>query len=49
MGSYQQRLIDYIHDHPRFIRPENRKNEVLGFLQKPLGDLCISRPKKRLA
>ena len=26
-----------------------RRNEVLGFLRQPLGDLCISRPKERLA
>lgn len=48
MSSYQQKLIDYINEHPNFICPENRKNEVLGFLKKPLGDLCISRPKSRL-
>jgi methionyl-tRNA synthetase len=38
----------YIHDHPKFIQPETRRNEVLGFLRKPLGDLCISRPASRL-
>ena len=32
-----------------FIRPESRRNEVLGFLQKPLEDLSISRPKSRLS
>lgn len=49
MSKYQQRLIDYIHEHPDFIQPEFRKNEVLGFLQQPLGDLCISRPNSRLS
>ncbi|RCK77827.1 MAG: Methionyl-tRNA synthetase [Candidatus Ozemobacter sibiricus] len=49
MSKYQQPLIDYIKAHPGFIRPENRRNEVLGFLAQPLQDLCISRPKKRLA
>jgi methionyl-tRNA synthetase len=48
MGKYQQRLIDYINTHPGFIRPEHRKNEMLGFLRQPLGDLCISRPKTRM-
>jgi methionyl-tRNA synthetase len=48
MGKYQQRLIDYIQDHPDFIRPEHRRNEMLGFLRQPLGDLCISRPKARM-
>lgn len=49
MSSYQQRLIDHINNNPGFIRPEIRKNEVLGFLRQPLGDLCISRPKARLS
>jgi methionyl-tRNA synthetase len=40
--------VQYIHDHPTFIQPEIRRNEVLGFLRKPLGDLCISRPAERL-
>lgn len=48
MSQYQQPLIDHIHKNPKFIQPEHRKNEVLGFLKKPLGDLCISRPKSRL-
>jgi len=49
MSAYQQRLIDHIRDNPDFIRPENRRNEILGFLKQPLKDLCISRPKERLA
>jgi methionyl-tRNA synthetase len=49
MGKYQDWLIDYINDHPAFIQPETRRNEVLGYLQQPLGDLCISRPKSRLS
>ncbi len=49
MSKYQQKLIVHINSHPDFIMPENRKNEVLGFLKKPLNDLCISRPKSRLS
>jgi len=50
MGKYQQRLIEYIEQHPEFIQPSFRRQETLGFLQKqPLADLCISRPKARLA
>ncbi len=48
MSAYQERLIEYIEEHPKFIQPDTRRNEVLGFLRKPLGDLCISRPKSRL-
>ncbi len=49
MSSYQDRLIQHIETHPDFVRPDFRKNEVLGFLRKPLQDLSISRPKKRLS
>jgi len=49
MGQYREWLIDYIKSHPDFILPAFRANETLGFLQQELGDLCISRPKARLA
>ncbi len=50
MGQYQDRLIKHINEHPNFIRPESRRNEVLGFLTtQKLGDLSISRPKSRLS
>ncbi|MBN1865048.1 MAG: methionine--tRNA ligase [Victivallales bacterium] len=49
MSSYQEWLIDYIKTHPEFILPAFRANETLGFLRKPLDDLCISRPKSRLS
>ncbi|MEE8335206.1 MAG: methionine--tRNA ligase [Candidatus Neomarinimicrobiota bacterium] len=49
MSNYQKRLIKHINENPGFIQPEHRKNEILGFLRKPLNDLCISRPKSRLS
>ena len=49
MSKYSEVLRQHIKDHPKFIRPEHRANEVLGFLDKGLNDLCISRPKSRLA
>ncbi|MBO5723546.1 MAG: methionine--tRNA ligase, partial [Lentisphaeria bacterium] len=49
MGQYRDWLVEYIKSHPGFIQPEYRANETLGFLRKELGDLCISRPKARLA
>jgi methionyl-tRNA synthetase len=49
MSAYQDWLIEYIEKNPEFIQPEYRKNETLGFLRKPLQDLCISRPKSRLS
>ncbi len=49
MSKYQNQLLDYITNNPNFIKPDSRKNEILGFLKKPLNDLCISRPKSRLS
>ena len=49
MSKYQDQLKQYIEDHPDFILPKGKKSEIVGFLKKPLQDLCISRPKSRLA
>src|SRR3954462_12400248 len=49
MSKYQKALLSHLEQHPDFIQPESRRNEVLGFLAKPLGDLCISRPKARMS
>ena len=50
MSRYQEPLISYIEKNPTYLLPETRRNEVLGFLKNNvLGDLCISRPKQRLA
>ncbi|MFC1545219.1 methionine--tRNA ligase [Gemmatimonadota bacterium] len=49
MGSRREWLIEHIEANPGFIFPDSRRNEVLGFLHQGLGDLCISRPKSRLA
>ena len=44
MSKYQDRLIDYIENHPNFIQPEARKNEMINnFLKPGLQDLCVSR------
>jgi len=50
LTEQQQWLIDYIESNPSFIQPDHRRNEILGFLRNnTLEDLCISRPKARLA
>jgi methionyl-tRNA synthetase len=49
MSAWQEQLIQHIEKNPDYIQPVSRKNEVLGFLRKPLGDLCISRPKARMS
>lgn len=49
MGAYQDALIAQIENNPDWIVPEVRRNEILGFLRQPLGDLSISRPKSRVS
>ena len=44
MSKYADRLIDYINEHPEFIQPVARKNEMMNnFLLPGLQDLCVSR------
>ena len=44
MSKYADRLMDYINEHPEFIQPESRKNEMINnFLKPGLQDLCVSR------
>ena len=44
MSKYASWLEDYINNHPHFIEPEARKNEIINNFIKPgLQDLCVSR------
>ena len=44
MSKYAPKLMKYIEDHPEFIQPESRKNEMVNTFLKPgLQDLCVSR------
>ncbi|MCI5846088.1 MAG: methionine--tRNA ligase [Clostridiales bacterium] len=44
LSKYQDWLIDYIENHPDFIQPASRKNEMINnFLKPGLQDLCVSR------
>ena len=44
MSKYAPRLIEYINEHPEFIQPVSRKNEMMNnFLLPGLQDLCVSR------
>lgn len=49
LSKYQDWLRDYVTQHEDFVFPAFRRKEVLQALEKPLNDLCISRPKSRLA
>ena len=44
ISKYQDRLVKHIEEHPEFIQPESRKNEMLNnFIRPGLRDLCVSR------
>ncbi|MBC2581270.1 methionine--tRNA ligase [Clostridium sp. DJ247] len=44
MSKYAPKLIEHIENHPEFIQPESRKNEMINnFLKPGLQDLCVSR------
>ena len=43
MAKYQDRLLKHIEDHPDFIQPVSRKNEMVNFIKQGLDDLCVSR------
>ena len=44
LSKYQDRLVKFYDEHPTFIEPESRKNEMLNNFIKPgLDDLCVSR------
>jgi len=43
LSKYEKPLLDFYENHPEFIGPESRRNEVLGFVKTGLRDLSISR------
>ncbi len=44
LSNYTDRLVKYINEHPKFLLPESRKNEMINnFFEKGLQDLCVSR------
>tara|TARA_B100001248_G_scaffold262700_2_gene261117 strand:- start:6447 stop:7985 length:1539 start_codon:yes stop_codon:yes gene_type:complete len=49
LSQYQDWLKDYIENNPEFIQPNVAANPVKRFLEDPINDLCISRPKERLS
>ncbi len=43
MSKYADRLLRHIEDHPEFIQPPSRRNEMVSFINSGLEDLCVSR------
>ena len=42
-GKYADRLLQYYEDHPDFIQPASRRNEMIAFIKQGLQDTCVSR------
>lgn len=49
LARHQEWLREHLRTHEDFIFPRFRAADVLNFLKEPVNDLCISRPKERLA
>lgn len=43
LSNYQDALLKFIHEHPKFIQPVSRRNEMIRFIEGGLEDLCVSR------
>jgi methionyl-tRNA synthetase len=43
LSRYRDRLLQYFHENPRWVRPERSYNEMVATLEGGLEDLCISR------
>ena len=45
LSAYQERLERYFAEHPEFVQPDYRRNEMLGFIRGGLEDFSISRER----
>lgn len=43
LSAFEDELLQYYDQHPEFVRPESRRNEVISFVRAGLRDLSISR------
>ena len=43
LSKYADKLLEHIENHPEFIQPETRRNEMINFIEEGLDDLSVSR------
>ncbi|HTW46788.1 MAG TPA: methionine--tRNA ligase, partial [Acidobacteriaceae bacterium] len=43
LSAFERKLLEYYDEHPEFIRPETRRNEVISFIRSGLRDLSVTR------
>lgn len=46
LSAFGDRLLEYYDQHPEFLQPDFRRNEVIGFVKEGLRDMCITRANK---
>jgi len=46
LSKYQKPLLDHIRQHPEFVAPVSRRNEILAFIERGLEDISFSRPSR---
>lgn len=46
LSAYEEPLLKFFEEHPNFIAPKERLNEVISFVKSGLKDLCISRSRR---
>ncbi|MBA2434526.1 MAG: methionine--tRNA ligase [Chthoniobacterales bacterium] len=49
LAQHKDWLLAYLRSHPDCVTPGFRQTELINAVEKPSGDLCISRPKSRLS
>lgn len=43
LSKYQNKILELFEEHPEFLMPDTRRNEMKAFVEQGLEDLCISR------
>lgn len=43
LSKYQDKILELFEEHPEFLMPDTRRNEMKAFVEQELEDLCISR------
>ncbi len=48
LSKYSDRLLHLYDEHPEFLEPESRRNEMISFIKGGINDLCVSRTSFKL-
>ncbi len=48
LSAYEEKLIELYEENPDFVRPKERRNEIVSFVKQGLKDLSVTRPRSRV-